>query len=182
MDRLIAFLLILCLSPLLLILLFITAIDLRTNPVFVQKRTVSGITEFNFYKIRSMLKDAPIVPTGEFVSPQMYITRWGKFLRSNSLDELLNLVCIVRGDMKFIGPRPILSCEYELLDLRSKNNIRSKPGITGLAQINGRDVISINRKVACERIYESRKSAVIFRISILLKTFVIVLRKSGITH
>jgi len=182
MDRLIAFLLILCLSPLILLLLVITAIDIRGNPVFVQKRTVSGPTAFNFYKIRSMRKNAPVVPTSEFLLPQIYITPWGKFLRSNSLDELLNLVCIVGGDMNFIGPRPTMISEYELIDLRVKHHIRSKAGITGLAQINGRDVISLNRKVACERVYELRKSSLIFRLYILLKTFEIVIKKSGISH
>ena len=182
MDRVVAFFLILCLSPIILILLLITMIDLKCNPVFVQKRTVAGQTEFNFYKIRSMRKDAPVVPTGAFNSPHIHITCWGNFLRSNSLDELLNLISIIQGDMKFIGPRPIMLCEHELVTLRSKNNILSKAGITGLAQVNGRDIITINRKVACERIYESRKKSVIFRISILLKTCEIVFKKTGITH
>jgi lipopolysaccharide/colanic/teichoic acid biosynthesis glycosyltransferase len=129
-----------------------------------------------------MRKTAPEVPTGDFWAPHIHITRWGKFLRSNSLDELLNLISIVKGNMNFIGPRPIMPCEYELMKLRSSYNIRSKPGITGLAQVNGRDLITITRKVACERIYERRKASVIFRLCILLKTAEIVLKKTGVTH
>ena len=182
MDRLVAFVLLVCLSPILILLLIITTIDLKCNPIFVQKRTIASITEFNFYKIRSMRKTAPEVPTGEFGAPHLHITRWGKFLRSNSLDELLNLISIIQGNMNFIGPRPIMTCEYELINLRASCNIRSKPGITGLAQVNGRDLITITRKVACERIYERRKSSVILRLYILLKTAEIVLKKSGIAH
>jgi lipopolysaccharide/colanic/teichoic acid biosynthesis glycosyltransferase len=182
MDRLVAFFLLVCLAPFVLILLIITFIDLRCNPIFVQKRTISGITEFNFYKIRSMRKDAPEVPTGELLSPQKHITYWGKFLRSNSLDELLNLICIIKGDMKFLGPRPIMPCEHKLIHFRLYHNIQSKPGITGLAQINGRDLISINRKVACEKIYEKRKHSMVLRLYILLKTLEIVIKKSGISH
>jgi O-antigen biosynthesis protein WbqP len=182
MDRFIALVLVILLSPLLCGLLLITFFDLRCNPIFVQKRTVSGDLVFNFYKIRSMSKNAPKVPTGQLNNPQLYISRWGKFLRSNSLDELLNLICIIQGDMKFIGPRPIMPSEHDLINLRIKNKIKSKPGITGFAQINGRDEISVFRKVACERIYETRKSSAIFRLSIILNTAIIVLKKSGISH
>lgn len=182
MDKIIAFVLLLVGFPLIFIVLLITMIDLRCNPIFVQKRTVAGSRNFNFYKIRSMHKSAPNLPTGEFVDPSKYITRWGSLLRTYSIDELMNLVCIVRGDMNFIGPRPIMPCEVELIDMRLKNGIHSKPGVTGLAQINGRDMISLKRKVACERYYEMRKSSVILRIFILFKTLVIVLRKSGIKH
>jgi O-antigen biosynthesis protein WbqP len=182
MDRLLAFLLIIIIAPILLILIIITFLDLKCNPIFVQSRTVSGEKEFNFYKIRSMRKSAPNLPTGEFVNVNEYITRWGRFLRMFSLDELLNLICIVNGQMKFIGPRPIMICETELVLLRLKNGITGKAGITGLAQINGRDLITMDRKVACERYYNHRKSSVNLRLYIIFKTVLIVIRKSGISH
>jgi O-antigen biosynthesis protein WbqP len=182
MDRILAFLLIIILSPILLVLIIITFMDLKCNPIFVQKRTVAGVSEFNFYKIRSMRKLAPHVPTGEFKNVNEYITRWGRLLRIFSLDELLNLICIVNGDMKFIGPRPIMICETGLISLRSKNGIDCKPGITGLAQINGRDLITVDRKVACEKYYNRRKLSVNLRIYIIYKTVLIVIKKSGITH
>lgn len=182
MDRIIACIVLICLSPLIILLLIVTMIDLRCNPIFIQKRTVNGEKNFTFYKIRSMRKNAPVIPTPEFTEPHLYISRWGKFLRSNSLDELLNLISIIEGSMKFIGPRPIMTTEFELLNLRKKNNIQSKPGLTGLAQINGRDIITMKRKVACERIYERRKSSVKFRIYIFFKTILVVIKKSGIVH
>ena len=182
MDRLIAFFVLACLAPLIFLLLLITMFDLKCSPVFAQKRTVNGEKIFNFYKIRSMRKGAPVIPTPEFNEPHLYISRWGKFLRSNSLDELLNLICIIEGNMNFIGPRPIMMSELELLNLRKQYKIIGKPGITGLAQINGRDIITMKRKVACERIYEQRKSSLKFRTNIFLMTIVIVFKKSGIAH
>jgi len=125
---------------------------------------------------------APIIPTADFKDAESYITPWGSLMRMYSFDELFNLICIVKGDMKFIGPRPIMPCEYDLLNLRLKYRIRSKAGITGLAQVNGRDVISLTKKVVCERYYEMRKKSLILRISISLKTIYIVLKKSDITH
>ncbi len=181
-DRFVAFFLLILLMPLIIILMVVTFLDIKCNPVFIQKRTVSGEREFNFYKIRSMRKIAPNIPTGEFKNVDLFITSWGRFLRMYSLDELLNLVCIVKGDMKFIGPRPIMLCESELVTLRSKNGIDCMPGITGLAQINGRDLISLNRKVACEKYYNIKKSSLKLRFFILYKTILIVISKSGITH
>ena len=182
MDRILAFLLIVIISPILLILIGITFLDLKCNPIFIQTRTVCGTKEFKFYKIRSMRKLAPNVPTSEFHESHRYITRWGKFLRIYSLDELLNLICIIRGDMKFIGPRPIMISELGLISKRFKNGIDGKAGITGLAQINGRDIITVDRKVACERYYNYRESSIGLRIYILYRTILIVIRKSGITH
>ena len=129
-----------------------------------------------------MSKSAPNVPTGEFTNAKLHITRWGRFLRMYSLDELLNLICIINGDMKFIGPRPIMPVESDLLALRLKNGIKSKPGITGLAQVSGRDLITLTRKVACERYYDQRKSDTKLRIYIIYVTFLIVIKKTGITH
>jgi O-antigen biosynthesis protein WbqP len=182
MDRVLAFLCLIIFAPVIIILLLITLVDLKCNPVFVQSRTVSGFKVFNFYKIRSMPKTAPNIPTGDFINSELYIRPWGRFLRTNSLDELLNLICIVNGDMKFIGPRPIMLIESELLILRRRNKIDCMPGITGYAQINGRDLISINRKIACERYYNRKKGSIKLRLFILFKTFLVVIRKTGITH
>ena len=182
MDRILALILIIILSPLLILLICITAFNLKCNPIFLQIRTVSGRSEFKFYKIRSMHKLAPNVPTGTFKDANLYITRWGRFLRMYSMDELLNLVCIVNGDMKFIGPRPIMTCESDLVLLRTKNRIECKPGITGLAQISGRDLITVNRKIACERYYSRKSSSLSLRLFIIYRTFVIVVKKTGITH
>ena len=182
MDRILGLLLFIMVSPILLVLLCVTFLDLKCNPIFIQVRTVDGSKIFHFYKIRSMRKITPNVPTSEFESPELYITRWGTFLRSYSLDELFNLICIINGDMKFIGPRPIMPVETQLIKLRLQNGIECMPGITGLAQINGRDVITVNRKVACERYYNRRKGSVKLNIFIIYQTFILVIKKTGITH
>ncbi len=102
-------------------------------------------------------------------------------MRSYSIDELLNLINILRGDMNFIGPRPIMPDETELTLLRLRNGICGKAGITGLAQINGRDFVTLTRKVACERFYERNKSLKL-QIWIIWKTFWLVIRKVGVSH
>lgn len=177
-----ALFLVLIISPVLILLLIITYFNFKCNPVFIQDRTVFGSSTFKFFKIRSMLKNAPNVPTSEFTDVEIYINRWGAFIRLFSIDEILNLFSIIAGDMKFIGPRPILNSEYELIKMRINNGITSKPGITGLAQINGRDEITISRKVACERYYQRNSKSLRLRLYILLKTIVIVVKKSGISH
>ena len=181
-DRILALIILSLLSPFVLILLTLTYFVFRCNPVFTQQRTVSGKRIFTFIKIRSMLKSAPNVPTGDFKNAHSYITPWGRFLRTSSLDELLNLICILKGDMKFIGPRPIMLSETELLNSRIKSNINDIPGITGLAQINGRDNITQSRKVACERYYRRNAKSIKLNVFIVIQTFVVVLSKRGISH
>ncbi len=181
LDRIIALLLFVLLSPVLLILLIITACIFKCNPIFVQERTICGQSTFKFYKIRTMIKQAPNIPTDEFKNAKDFITPWGSILRNTSADELLNLLCIINGDMQFIGPRPIMLTEFGLIELRKNNGVHCKPGITGLAQINGRDLISLKRKVACERYYNRNKS-ITLRIYILIKTLILVINKKGIAH
>jgi O-antigen biosynthesis protein WbqP len=182
MDRIIASIILVFFSPIIILLLFIILINYKCNPIFIQERTVSGGHIFEFYKIRSMRKAAPSVPTPEFRDPTLYINRTGRLLRLYSLDESLNLISIVRGDMKFIGPRPIMLQEYELITMRMRNGINCKAGVTGLAQINGRDKISVNRKIACERYYNRHKNSLKLRFYIIIKTIWVVLSKSGVSH
>ncbi len=177
-----AFLGLIILSPIILVVLLITTIDLKYYPVFVQIRTIDGNKCFNFIKIRTMKKNSPNVPTSDFVDPGIYITKWGSFLRRNSIDEILNLVCILKGDMSFIGPRPIMFNEFDLIDLRTRSGITGKGGITGLAQVNGRDHIDLTRKVACERYYQRNCKSILLNVHILLKTLLIVLKKTDISH
>jgi O-antigen biosynthesis protein WbqP len=180
-TRLIAFLILLLLSPILIIILIITAIDLQANPIFIQTRVIAGPGTFSFYKIRSMRKIAPSLPTNLIRNPKNFITSWGRFLRTTSIDEIMNLISIVKGDMNFIGPRPIMVVETDLIELRKKCRIVSKGGITGLAQIKGRDFISPTRKIAAERYYQANKS---FSLDsyILLQTLIIVMRRNGVAH
>jgi O-antigen biosynthesis protein WbqP len=128
-----------------------------------------------------MRKNTPQLASGLIERPDLLITRWGRFLRFWSIDELLNLVSIILGDMNFIGPRPIMPNEEDLIKLRMRYGIKSKGGLTGLAQINGRDFISLSRKIAAEKYYENNKSNIL-NFYILLKTIKIVLLRRDISH
>ncbi len=122
------------------------------------------------------------IPTRDFKNPGLYITFFGKYLRKYSIDEIPQLFNVLNGDMVFIGPRPSLENEKELNDLRKKNNIHIlKPGITGWAQINGRDEISVEKKVELELFYLNKKSLLV-DLKILIFTVYTVLKTRGVSH
>ena len=110
-------------------------------------------------KFRTMKVNTPQVATNLLENSDRYITKFGGFLRKTSLDEIPQLWSILRGDMSFVGPRPALFNQYELIKLRDKYKINElKPGLTGWAQINGRDELSINKKIETERFYNKNQS------------------------
>ena len=115
-------------------------------------------------------------------NPQRFNTYFGKYYRKFSLDELPQLYNILLGDMVFIGPRPPLPNQFDLIELRKQNNLEGlKPGITGWAQINGRDNISIEEKIRLERYYYDNKS-IYLDIKIILHTFLKVIISKGVSH
>jgi O-antigen biosynthesis protein WbqP len=129
-----------------------------------------------------MKKNTPNVATHLLINPDQYLLKIGKFIRKTSLDELPNLINILKGEMVFVGPRPALYNQDDLMALRVEAGIdKLKPGITGWAQINGRDEISIEEKVALEKEYLERKSF-LFDLYIIFKTFTNVLFSKGVTH
>jgi O-antigen biosynthesis protein WbqP len=129
-----------------------------------------------------MKKNTPNVATHLLANPEQYLLKIGKFIRKTSLDELPNLINIFKGEMVFVGPRPALYNQDDLMYLRVSEGVdKLKPGITGWAQINGRDEISIDEKVALEKEYLKRKSF-LFDIYIIFKTFTNVLFSKGVTH
>jgi O-antigen biosynthesis protein WbqP len=149
---------------------------------FTQKRVGVSYTFFNIYKFRSMKKDTPNVATHLLTNPEQYLLKIGKFIRKTSLDELPNLINIIKGEMVFVGPRPALYNQDDLMALRVAAGVDNlKPGITGWAQINGRDEISIEAKVTLEKEYLAKKSF-LFDIEILIKTFTNVLFSKGVSH
>jgi O-antigen biosynthesis protein WbqP len=149
---------------------------------FKQKRVGINYTFFNIYKFRSMRKNTPNVATHLLENPEQYVLRIGGLLRKLSLDELPNLINIIKGEMVFVGPRPALYNQDDLMALRVAAGVdQLKPGITGWAQINGRDEISIEEKVALEKEYLEKKS-VLFDLEILVKTFTSVLGSKGVAH
>lgn len=181
-DRLLAIVLFLLFLPLLLIVGCAIFIEDRSPIFFKQKRVGINYTFFNIYKFRSMKKNTPNVATHLLENPASYLLRIGAVLRKLSLDELPNLINIIKGEMVFVGPRPALYNQDDLMALRVAAGVdKLKPGITGWAQINGRDEISIEAKVALEKEYLERKS-VWFDFVIVVKTFTNVLFSKGVAH
>lgn len=124
-------------------------IDDPGKVLFRQYRVGRGGKRFRLYKFRSMKLDTPkYMSTAEVDDPDKYITRVGKFLRKTSLDEIPQLFNVFKGDMSLVGPRPLISDEYEIHQMRTKYGVyQIRPGVTGLAQINGRDTVSPAEKV-----------------------------------
>ena len=139
-------------------------------------------TIFKMPKFRSMLTGTPTVATHLLDNPNSYLSPIGGFLRSTSLDELPQLFSVLKGDMSFVGPRPALFNQDDLIALRKEKGVdKLLPGITGWAQINGRDELSIPGKVALDVEYLNRKSFW-FDIKILWMTFLKVIKKDGVSH
>lgn len=133
-------------------------------------------------KFRSMQVGTPAVATHLLSDPDAYLTPIGSFLRKSSLDELPQLWSILVGDMSFVGPRPALFNQGDLIALRTEQGVyRLLPGLTGWAQVNGRDEIPIPEKVALDADYMRRQS-VGFDIYIIWLTFIKVIRKEGVSH
>jgi O-antigen biosynthesis protein WbqP len=137
---------------------------------------------FRMPKFRSMRIDTPAVATHLLADPAKYLTPIGSFLRKSSLDELPQLWSIIRGDMSLVGPRPALFNQHDLIALRTEQGVHELvPGLTGWAQVNGRDELPIPQKVALDAEY-LRRQTLTFDIRILWMTFVKVLRRDGVTH
>jgi O-antigen biosynthesis protein WbqP len=181
-NKLFALIILIIFSPLILALGFLILIDDGYPVLFKQKRIGINYTFFNIYKFRSMKKNTPNVATHLLTNPDQYLLKIGKFIRKTSLDELPNLINIIKGEMVFVGPRPALYNQDDLMALRVATEVdKLKPGITGWAQINGRDEISIYEKVKLEQEYLQRKSF-FFDIEIIIKTFKNVLFSKGVSH
>jgi O-antigen biosynthesis protein WbqP len=182
LNKLFALLLLLILSPLFLLVAISIFIEDGIPVFFMQKRVGINYSFFYIYKFRSMRKNTPNVATHLLENPEQYLLKIGGILRKLSFDELPNLINIIKGDMVFVGPRPALYNQDDLMVLRVASGVdKLMPGITGWAQINGRDDISIEKKVQLEQEYLSKKSF-LFDIKIIIKTFTNVLFSQGISH
>jgi len=137
---------------------------------------------FKMPKFRSMLVGTPSVATHLLDNPNVYLSPIGSFLRRFSLDELPQLFSVLKGDMSFVGPRPALFNQDDLIALRTEKGVdKLLPGITGWAQVNGRDELSIPDKVALDAEYLNRQSFW-FDLKILWMTFLKVMRRDGVSH
>ncbi|CEJ74919.1 glycosyl transferase [[Clostridium] sordellii] len=171
---------IIILSPVFLIISIIIKLESEGPIIFKQLRAGKDSKPFYIYKFRSMKADAPNLSTNEFEDVNLFITKIGKFIRRTSIDELPQLINILKGDMSIVGPRPVILDEKELILLRKEYNIDSiLPGITGLAQINGRDIIGTEEKVKLDYEYLKNKSLNL-DVKIVFITIFKVLRKSDI--
>lgn len=181
LDITLALLAIVLLSWLLIILAAAVKLSSKGPVLFRQKRVGIHKGYFSIYKFRSMRSDTPKdLPTHMLTRPEAYITPVGRFLRKTSLDELPQLFNILKGDMSFVGPRPALWNQEDLIAERDKygaNDIR--PGLTGWAQINGRDEIEIPLKAKYDGTYKERES-LSFDIRIFFLTFASVLARRGV--
>jgi len=137
---------------------------------------------FKMPKFRSMLMNTPTIATHLLNNPETYLTPIGGFLRRTSLDEIPQLFSVLIGDMSFVGPRPALFNQKDLIDLRLEKGINNLlPGVTGWAQVNGRDDLSIPDKVALDLEYLNRKSFW-FDIKILWMTILSIAKNEGVSH
>ena len=137
---------------------------------------------FKMPKFRSMRVGTPAVATHLLDNPRAYLTPIGSFLRKSSLDELPQLWSILAGDMSFVGPRPALFNQQDLIALRTEHGVHTLvPGLTGWAQVNGRDELPIPEKVKLDVAYLQRQS-MWFDVRILWLTFIKVLKRDGVSH
>lgn len=169
------------LSPILIILIILIKLDSKGPVLFKQKRVGIHKTHFNILKFRTMKIDTPKdTPTHLLHNPEQYITKMGKFLRKTSLDELPQIINILKGEMSIIGPRPALWNQYDLIKERDKHGANDVPvGLTGWAQINGRDELEIDVKARLDGEYVEKRS-LWFDFICFIGTFTAVLRRKGV--
>ena len=158
-DFLMSLIAIIVFSPIILIISLLVKLTSKGPVFFKQRRIGKNNEEFNILKFRTMRVDTPNVATHLLKDPSVFITPLGKFLRKTSLDELPQLVNILKGDMSIVGPRPALYNQYDLRDMRTEVGVHKLvPGLTGWAQINGRDEIPLEEKVGLAKEYKNMKS------------------------
>jgi lipopolysaccharide/colanic/teichoic acid biosynthesis glycosyltransferase len=179
MDRLGALILLILLSPLILLTAILIALTLGTPIVFAQKRPGLNGKIFTIYKFRSMSDERD--SSGELLSDAARLKGIGKIVRSLSLDELPQLWNVLRGEMSFVGPRPLLVEYLALYNDEQKQRHNVKPGITGWAQINGRNAISWEKKFRYDVEY-TRKISFWFDLKIIFLTILKVFKKEGISQ
>lgn len=183
LDFILALLSLIILSPVFIIISLIIKMTSEGPVFFKQKRIGKNKVEFYIYKFRTMRTDTPKdTPTHLLENPEQYITRIGKFLRKTSLDELPQLINILKGEMSFIGPRPALWNQYDLIAERDKYGANDVyPGLTGWAQINGRDELPIPIKAKLDGEYVKNMSF-LFDLKCFFGTIISVIKSDGVVE
>ncbi len=182
-DIILSFLGLIILSPIFLILIISIKLDSKGPVLFKQKRVKIHKKHFNILKFRTMRIDTPKdIPTHMLENPEQWITKVGKFLRKTSLDELPQIINILKGDMSIIGPRPALWNQYDLIAERDKYGANDVPvGLTGWAQINGRDELPIELKAKLDGDY-TKKIGFFFDLKCFFRTIISVLKNDGVVE
>lgn len=186
MKRLFDFSVAFCIGLVLLVPLLIVAVAVKlTSPgpvLYWSDRVGRHNRIFRMPKFRSMQVGTPAVATHLLTDPNAYLTPIGSFLRKSSIDELPQLWCILAGDMSLVGPRPALFNQHDLIELRTSAGVHAlRPGLTGWAQVNGRDEIPIPKKVGFDADY-LRKRSFVFDLRILWMTALKVVKRDGVAH
>ncbi|MFW6270384.1 MAG: sugar transferase [Bacillota bacterium] len=180
LDLCLSLLLLIFLAPVLLLIGIIIKIDSRGPVLFCQKRVGYKRKVFTCYKFRTMKSETPDIATNDFEDREDYMTGIGHYLRKYSLDELPQLLNIIRGNMSIVGPRPVIPDEEKLVQKRAEQGIYDiKPGVTGWAQINGRDHVSVSEKVDYD-LYYLENHSLWMDLKIILRTVTYVLKKKGV--
>lgn len=181
-DILLSLVSIFILSPLFILVAILIKSSSPGPVVHVSRRVGKGNRIFCMYKFRTMTLRTPDKATHLLEEPEKYITPLGKILRKSSIDELPQLFNVLKGDMSLVGPRPALHNQRDLIDARTKKKIHQLlPGITGFAQISGRDGLTIPQKVRLDEYYLRRRS-VLLDFKIILKTFYNVILTKDVSH
>lgn len=182
LDLIISISLFIVLTPLFITIVFLVMLESQGSAIHVSNRVGLHKKVFKMYKFRTMRLNTPDVATHLLKNSNQYITKIGKILRKSSLDEIPQLFNIIKGQMSFVGPRPALFNQKDLIELRDEAHIFSiKPGITGLAQINGRDDLSIQEKVKYDKKYLSNVSVLNY-LKILFFTIIYIFKTNKIKH
>lgn len=178
-DIFASFFALILLSPLFLIICIINFFTPDTSVFFSHERRGRGGKPFRIYKFQTMKNNTPNCATGELENPEQYITKFGRILRKTSLDELPQLWNILKGDMSFVGPRPLISSEIRAHRVRLEYGVYAfRPGLTGLAQIKGRDSISLMKKMKYDKEYCDNWS-IKLDLQILWQSVSVVFRQEG---
>lgn len=180
LDKIIAFILLVLFFPLFLLIAIAIKLDSKGPVFFVQERVGKNKKLFKVYKFRTMVDNAVSIGTGLYTDKNdPRITRVGRFLRKTSLDELPQLINILKGEMSIVGPRPTLLYQVEQYNEFQLQRLKMKPGVTGWAQVNGRNSIPWPERIKYD-VYYVNNFSLLFDLKILLKTFKVIINQEGI--
>lgn len=178
-DFILSFVTMILLSPLFIVLIILGFINMKGNPFFIQDRPGKNEKIFKFIKFRSMTNE--VDDDGNYLPDDVRLTKYGKWLRNTSLDEIPELINIIKGDMAIVGPRPLLVEYLPLYNETQKHRHDVRPGLTGLAQVNGRAALGWKEKFSYDIEYVNNISF-LGDIKIIIKTIEVVLKEENIEN